>query len=57
MDSLSWSGRPIRHDLNLPEHLWAHLKLELHRQYPDSATLGGSPQFIKRIVCEQLMEI
>jgi len=28
-------------------NLWAQLKLELHRRYPDAATLPGSPDINK----------
>ena len=34
-------------DMNLIENLWVHLKLELHRQYLDTATLFSSPQYIR----------
>src|SRR5204862_1670951 len=30
-------------DMNPIEHLWAHLTLELHRRYPDTKYLHGSP--------------
>ena len=30
-------------NMNLLENLWAHLKLELYQQYPNTATLKGSP--------------
>ena len=44
-------------DMNLIEQLWAHLKLELHRRYPDTKHLGGSPDHIKSILRERLTEI
>lgn len=44
-------------DMNLIEQLWAHLKLELHRRYPDTRHLQGSPERIRAILRERLMEI
>src|SRR5579859_5743291 len=37
---------PYSPDMNLIKNLWAHLKLELHQRYPDTATLCGSCQYI-----------
>ena len=39
---------PYSPDMNIIENLWAHLKLELHRRYPDTVTLRGSPQHIRQ---------
>ena len=44
-------------DMNPIEQLWAHLKAELHRRYPDTFSLQGSPQFIKATLCQQLYEV
>jgi len=44
-------------DMNPIEHLWAHLKRELHRRYPDTVTLQGSPEFIKATLRERLYEV
>ena len=45
---------PYSPDMNLIENLWAHLKLELHRQYPDTAILSGSPQYIRQRIAERV---
>jgi transposase len=44
-------------DLSPIENLWAHLKYELHRQYPDMAKLKGLPQTIKATLQERLHKI
>ena|SRR5579871_5147598 len=41
---------PYSPDMNLIENLWTYLKLELHQQYPDTATLYGSPQYIRQCI-------
>lgn len=48
---------PYSPDMNLIENLWAHLKLELHRRYPDTATLSGSPQYIRQRIIERVHEV
>ena len=44
-------------DLNPIENLWATLKLELYRQYPDTMYLRGSPHTIHIIMKERLNKI
>jgi transposase len=44
-------------DLNPIEHLWAHLKLELHRKYPNTSKLTGPPETVRRELTKHLMEI
>jgi len=43
--------------MNLIEHLWEHLKLELHQPYSDTFALKGSPNVVKMKLKERLMEI
>ena len=44
-------------DMNPIEELWAHLKVELHRRYPDTKSLQGTPAAIKQKLQERLWEI
>jgi len=48
---------PYSPDMNLIENLWAHLKIELHRQYPDTATLSSLPKYIHQHITEQVQEV
>ena len=48
---------PNSPDMNLIKHLWAHLKLELHKRYPDTKRLSGSPDMIKRVLKVRLAEV
>ena len=48
---------PYSPDMNLIENLWAQLKLELHRRYPDTATLCGSPQYIRQRITKRVHEV
>ena len=44
-------------DLNPIENLWAWFKLELHRHYPDTKYLHGSPETVKGILKERLNKV
>ena len=44
-------------DMNPIEELWAHLKTELHRHYPDTRLLKGSNDEIKRKLQDRLWEV
>src|SRR5579862_5082684 len=44
-------------DMSPIENLWARLKLELHRRYPDTAIIRGGPDAIKWVLIERLMEV
>ena len=44
-------------DLNPIENLWAWLKLELHRHYPDTKHLPSGAYVVKAVLKERLMEI
>jgi len=44
-------------DLSLIENLWVHLKDELRKQYPDTATLKGSARTIKVTLQQRLHKI
>ena len=44
-------------DLSPIENLWAHLKHELRRQYPDTPKLSGSPQAIRAVLRQRLHKI
>src|SRR5579871_2491172 len=48
---------PNSPDMNPIENLWAHLKLELHRRYPDTKYLSGSPAVIREILKRRLFEV
>ena len=48
---------PNSPDMNPIENLCAHLKLELHRRYPDTSTLRGSPATIKQALADRLTEV
>jgi len=43
--------------MNLIENLWAHLKMELYCQYPDTKTLCGGPAIVRKVLRERLAEI
>jgi len=47
----------ISPDMNPIEHLWSHIKLELHRQYPDTWILKGPPEHVRRILQERIEKI
>jgi transposase len=44
-------------DMNPIEELWAHLKTELHRRYPDTKSLQGTEAAIKQKLQDRLWEI
>ena len=46
---------PHSPDMNPIEHLWAVLKKELHRRFPDTKDLPGGPPAVKRALAEQLV--
>ena len=48
---------PNSPDMNLIENLWAHLKLELHKCYPDTIYFRGPPHFIRQKLRERLMPL
>ena len=44
-------------DMNPIKNLWALLKIELYKRYPDTATLRGPPYTIQLKLKERLMEV
>ena len=44
-------------DMNPIKNLWALLKMELHKRYPDTATLRGPSYTIQQKLRERLMEV
>lgn len=44
-------------DMNPIEHLWAHLKRELHRRYLDTYSFQGSSEFIEATLRQRLHEV
>ena len=45
---------PNSPDMNPIEHIWAVLKKELHRRFPDTSNLPGGPEAVKRVLAERL---
>lgn len=43
--------------MNPIENLWAHLKLELYRRYPDTKYLSGSPAIIRQTLKRRLLKV
>jgi len=52
---MEWPANSL--DMNLIENLWAILKRELHRRYPDTKYLSGSPAKVRSILKERLSTI
>ena len=48
---------PYSPDMNPIEELWAHLKTELHRRYPDITSLQGSQTTIRKKIQDCLWEV
>jgi len=44
-------------DLNPIEHVWAYMKRQLHRRYPDLINMAGSPEVVKEALADALQEI
>jgi len=44
-------------DMNLIENLWAHVKIELYKRYPDTATLRRPCHIICAKLRERLLEV
>ena len=45
---------PNSPDMNPIEHLWAALKKELFRRFPDTADLPGRPEAVRRALAQRL---
>ena len=44
-------------DLNPIQHVWAYMKREIHRRYPDLVNMSGSPEVVKEALADALTEI
>jgi len=64
LDSLATKyGLTIMHwppnspDMNPIEHIWAHIKRELHRRFPDTASLSGAAETIRVTLRQRVLEV
>ena len=48
---------PNSPDMNPIENLWAHLKTELHRRYPDTKYIRGSPATVRGVLKARLLDV
>ena len=48
---------PYLPDMNPIEELWAHLKIELYRRYPDTTSLRGPQETIRKKIQDCLWEV
>ena len=48
---------PNSPDMNLIEHVWAHLKRELNKRHPDTMYLHGMPDAIRQVLRTRLIEV
>ena len=43
--------------MNPIEHIWAALKMELHRRFPDTDSIPGGPAAVQRVLVEYLLAV
>ena len=55
ISTIEWP--PYSPNMNPIEELWAHLKTELHRRYPDIASLQGPQEIIRKKIQDCLWEV
>jgi transposase len=44
-------------DMNPIEHIWAAIKMELHRQFPDTNAIPGGPAAVQNVLAERLLAV